>query len=136
MKTLPWTDLTTPTTSPADSTGTEAARTGAARSAQETTVASGNEARLRQMAERSIRSPRYRSLTGIDDKCAGSEKPPVRGYPATASAASGPGYRRSEEHTYELQSLMRISYAVICLKQNHVIMQHTHTHNTTDYPIP
>src|SRR3546814_7695978 len=24
---------------------------------------------------------------------------------------------RSEEHTYELQSLMRISYAVICLKK-------------------
>src|SRR3546814_9234256 len=26
------------------------------------------------------------------------------------------GYRRSEEHTSELQSLMRISYAVFCLK--------------------
>src|SRR3546814_4499045 len=26
---------------------------------------------------------------------------------------------RSEEHTSELQSLMRISYAVICLKQKH-----------------
>src|SRR3546814_20590527 len=26
---------------------------------------------------------------------------------------------RSEEHTYELQSLMRISYAVSCLKQKH-----------------
>src|SRR3546814_9301716 len=26
--------------------------------------------------------------------------------------------RRSEEHTSELQSLMRISYAVICLKKN------------------
>src|SRR3546814_5150762 len=28
------------------------------------------------------------------------------------------GQRRSEEHTSELQSLMRISYAVFCLKQN------------------
>src|SRR3546814_8448094 len=28
-----------------------------------------------------------------------------------------PGGRRSEEHTSELQSLMRISYAVFCLKQ-------------------
>src|SRR3546814_8879423 len=27
-------------------------------------------------------------------------------------------YVRSEEHTSELQSLMRISYAVFCLKQN------------------
>src|SRR3546814_7879134 len=28
-----------------------------------------------------------------------------------------PGYLRSEEHTSELQSLMRISYAVFCLKK-------------------
>src|SRR3546814_3082873 len=28
------------------------------------------------------------------------------------------GIRRSEEHTSELQSLMRISYAVFCLKTN------------------
>src|SRR3546814_5055903 len=33
--------------------------------------------------------------------------------------------QRSEEHTYELQSLMRISYAVFCLKQN---TQHQHHH--------
>src|SRR3546814_10247295 len=33
---------------------------------------------------------------------------------------------RSEEHTSELQSLMRISYAVFCLKKKHNI-QHTHT---------
>src|SRR3546814_4610770 len=32
------------------------------------------------------------------------------------------GERRSEEHTSELQSLMRISYAVFCLKQKR---QHT-----------
>src|SRR3546814_7246031 len=29
---------------------------------------------------------------------------------------NNPNLRRSEEHTSELQSLMRISYAVICLK--------------------
>src|SRR3546814_7568283 len=29
-----------------------------------------------------------------------------------------PTQRRSEEHTSELQSLMRISYAVFCLKKN------------------
>src|SRR3546814_9987742 len=28
-------------------------------------------------------------------------------------------YERSEEHTSELQSLMRISYAVFCLKKKH-----------------
>src|SRR3546814_7072751 len=31
--------------------------------------------------------------------------------------ACGQGRRRSEEHTSELQSLMRISYAVFCLKK-------------------
>src|SRR3546814_10892613 len=30
----------------------------------------------------------------------------------------GPGLCRSEEHTSELQSLMRISYAVFCLQKN------------------
>src|SRR3546814_8668487 len=34
---------------------------------------------------------------------------------------------RSEEHTSELQSLMRISYAVSCLKQNN----RSHTHQIT-----
>src|SRR3546814_7032752 len=29
---------------------------------------------------------------------------------------------RSEEHTSELQSLMRISYAVLCLKTNNIIL--------------
>src|SRR3546814_7914080 len=32
-------------------------------------------------------------------------------------AGCGPPVRRSEEHTSELQSLMRISYAVFCLKK-------------------
>src|SRR3546814_6853363 len=34
-----------------------------------------------------------------------------------AQGAAGWGGRRSEEHTSELQSLMRISYAVFCLKK-------------------
>src|SRR3546814_3044656 len=34
---------------------------------------------------------------------------------------------RSEEHTPELQSLMRISYAVFCLKKNTTIPQHNQT---------
>src|SRR3546814_6610701 len=38
--------------------------------------------------------------------------------------------RRSEEHTSELQSLMRISYAVFCLKKkkNHDIRRRRKTH--------
>src|SRR3546814_7082787 len=36
-----------------------------------------------------------------------------------------PPARRSEEHTSELQSLMRISYAVFCLKKNKSITTNT-----------
>src|SRR3546814_7979433 len=36
---------------------------------------------------------------------------------------------RSEEHTSELQSLMRISYAVFCLKKKHQTTHHTYLHN-------
>src|SRR3546814_5408325 len=36
----------------------------------------------------------------------------------SALAPHGGGLLRSEEHTSELQSLMRISYAVFCLKKN------------------
>src|SRR3546814_3162002 len=38
--------------------------------------------------------------------------------------------RRSEEHTSELQSLMRISYAVFCLKKKKKIKS-SHIHNKT-----
>src|SRR3546814_10805205 len=46
---------------------------------------------------------------------------------------------RSEEHTSELQSLMRISYAVFCLKKKNKStnnqptqkVKHKHTHNKT-----
>src|SRR3546814_4788345 len=46
------------------------------------------------------------------------------------AAAAGAGYTpmirsgRSEEHTSELQSLMRISYAVFCLKKNKAYNKH------------
>src|SRR3546814_4693676 len=35
---------------------------------------------------------------------------------------------RSEEHTSELQSLMRISYAVFCLKKKKKSIQYKHKH--------
>src|SRR3546814_10345728 len=47
---------------------------------------------------------------------------------------------RSEEHTSELQSLMRISYAVFCLKKKttthkNYIYKATHIHHTASYAI-
>src|SRR3546814_8328849 len=44
------------------------------------------------------------------------------------AALIGADLRRSEEHTSELQSLMRISYAVFCLKKK---KQHKRKTNTT-----
>src|SRR3546814_1010667 len=50
-----------------------------------------------------------------------------RGLPGPAALLA-----RSEEHTSELQSLMRISYAVFCLKKNNSIVTTTMqcTHNS------
>src|SRR3546814_1992791 len=45
----------------------------------------------------------------------------------------GPAVARSEEHTSELQSLMRISYAVFCLKKKH--MSDTIRSSTTHTPL-
>src|SRR3546814_12639517 len=59
-------------------------------------------------------------------QAAGGDVPSWRPQPAGDAVAAGerfsaghqPGRRhRSEEHTSELQSLMRISYAVFCLKK-------------------
>src|SRR3546814_5515092 len=41
---------------------------------------------------------------------------------------------RSEEHTSELQSLMRISYAVFCLKNKHLIHSILQPHHITFSP--
>src|SRR3546814_8090768 len=41
----------------------------------------------------------------------------VGGHPNLQIEAAAPEKLRSEEHTSELQSLMRISYAVFCLKK-------------------
>src|SRR3546814_1167175 len=51
-----------------------------------------------------------------------SSRHPGRPSASRATGASPPSFPRSEEHTSELQSLMRISYAVFCLKKTN----HTH----------
>src|SRR3546814_3425385 len=81
------------------------------------------------------RRPATSSWTGATSRAAPAapSTSPTSGSWRTASAAgsaatcstppsSRPG-ARSEEHTSELQSLMRISYAVFCLKKNnHLIL--------------
>src|SRR3546814_4088878 len=55
------------------------------------------------------------------------------GGPTTPDRGSAGPTRRSEEHTSELQSLMRISYAVFCLKkkQNSYHIKHTQPNQRT-----
>src|SRR3546814_1460584 len=57
-----------------------------------------------------------------DDPCVGCILGVRRGpgdklFPAVSRSGVVAGHHRSEEHTSELQSLMRISYAVFCLKK-------------------
>src|SRR3546814_2350519 len=84
----------------------------------------------------------YTTLFRSDRRCArgfraDSAKLPRRGaapYPSDARAAfrhpslACPARTRSEEHTSELQSLMRISYAVFCLKK-----KKTNTNTNTEH---
>src|SRR3546814_2560445 len=60
--------------------------------------------------------------------------PPWNRSGGSPAGLNAPASRRSEEHTSELQSLMRISYAVFCLKKKnytqintHIDHQQTHT---------
>src|SRR3546814_2181744 len=43
---------------------------------------------------------------------------------------------RSEEHTSELQSLMRTSYAVFCLKKKKTEHNYIYSHRDNNYKIP
>src|SRR3546814_4067548 len=51
----------------------------------------------------------------------------------SSSASSCTSTRRSEEHTSELQSLMRISYAVFCLKKKNNYTQDTNHDSTGNH---
>src|SRR3546814_8726916 len=64
------------------------------------------EAMVRRRGDLRISADRSQSANG------GSAAPPEHAFTVTDLA-----HRRSEEHTSELQSLMRISYAVFCLKK-------------------
>src|SRR3546814_7264653 len=85
---------------------------------------------------------------GSDDESSSSSSSPRSSKPIAVRATSTlthPGFylsiyrsttRRSEEHTSELQSLMRISYAVFCLKKkkktNRSQYKKIHHNNTND----
>src|SRR3546814_4937605 len=86
----------------------------------------------------------FRSSPGVPPHIANSSKTCPASFRSSATSASSTQCRyitgtarqttklpvdaRSEEHTSELQSLMRISYAVFCLKKKKMHTQH-HTIN-------
>src|SRR3546814_8593052 len=49
----------------------------------------------------------------------------------TSSSRTMQGTGRSEEHTSELQSLMRTSYAVFCLKKKKINTEYSNQHQTS-----
>src|SRR3546814_5437381 len=73
-------------------------------------------------------SPR---LTGrfADGELAGAVRRPVPSLWLAGLARNHLDALRSEEHTSELQSLMRISYAVFCLKKKKKIQHNTNCHS-------
>src|SRR3546814_4635103 len=76
----------------------------------------------RTALRRSRQSPRLHYAPQRADRCARRGKLPLRGERTQAeyelyAEISERRRERSEEHTSELQSLMRISYAVFCLKK-------------------
>src|SRR3546814_8889321 len=64
-----------------------------------------------------FRSPQDFAPQDRGDGPAPNDRPLHAGVDRCPYTFSGPFQERSEEHTSELQSLMRISYAVFCLKK-------------------
>src|SRR3546814_3760532 len=64
----------------------------------------------------------------VEDRVGGADLADVVQWRGMADALAG---GRSEEHTSELQSLMRISYAVFCLKKKKTKTKKTHTSKYT-----
>src|SRR3546814_4051802 len=106
----------------------------------EANLTTGQESREERIGNTVERPPGLREAQPEDklDAACRQIRPALRvasGSPLAASKPStvvplrfsGFSYRRSEEHTSELQSQMRISYAVFCLKKKHKSKQHSLT---------
>src|SRR3546814_8296988 len=92
-----------------------------------------NRARLQQLPPRAERAGATRIETRLLNP--GQEPAMLADWQGRAARVFVDAPCRSEEHTSELQTLMRISYAVICLQQQKIYIIHTlyadlhHTHN-------
>src|SRR3546814_2430453 len=83
---------------------------------------------LREVDPRAKSMQEYKDAAGVDEGMDGvSTRFAFKALSATFNHDPSE-ITRSEEHTSELQSLMRISYAVFCLKKKNNTM-YTYTHN-------
>src|SRR3546814_2025874 len=74
----------------------------------------------------------FRSVDVVDEKLSFSYPEIIVSGPPKSDGGKGGGSEdgRSEEHTSELQSLMRISYAVFCLKKKNNNSAHLTSNDT------
>src|SRR3546814_3382058 len=90
------------------------------------------EATRRALAENGIAATRFARIEGVADRepFAPDNLYDPRNRRMSITLAWSRSAPRSEEHTSELQSLMRISYAVFCLKKKKQKIDRKHTtHN-------
>src|SRR3546814_3109609 len=79
-----------------------------------------------QLASRSRLVPSKRRVSSVRNSSRSSRRErPLPAGRAVSKAIFGRILCRSEEHTSELQSLMRISYAVFCLKKKKTTLNKT-----------
>src|SRR3546814_9489639 len=69
---------------------------------------------------------------GIDRRAAGGREVGALVHPRVAEDRM---HKRSEEHTSELQSLMRITYAVFCLKKNNTRQNKSISKHSSKYNV-
>src|SRR3546814_1122417 len=94
--------------------------------------------RIERMASRYSVAQSFSLASPILASMACAAASPRSAQPASTRSSTMPGScraampRRSEEHTSELQSLMRISYAVFCLKKKKITLTNEYKdyHNT------
>src|SRR3546814_6179484 len=80
-----------------------------------------------QVSEWPVRSPPQSSTRRRSSPRTGARASTLRLNRCSRRGSRCKAPRRSEEHTSELQSLMRISYSVFCLKKKHIQINDLHT---------
>src|SRR3546814_4394738 len=88
------------------------------RSSPPTSVSSGSESWAKPRTSRETKERAWTTYSSLQVCASGSEAPTMSDPVPTVRPLEGQQEGRSEEHTSELQSLMRTSYADFCLKKN------------------